>query len=118
MSNPTTSAGQASSEHRGLGHVVPVPVLLAVFATLIVLTAATVGATWVDLGSWNLAIAMGIATVKAALVALYFMHLRYDHPFHALIFVTGLVFLTLFLSLTLLDTLQYQPTLEALPRGM
>jgi cytochrome c oxidase subunit 4 len=92
--------------------VVPVSVLLAVFAALIVLTVLTIGATWTDLGAWNLWIAMGIATVEAGLVAFYFMHLRYDHPFHALIFVTGLVLLTLFLSLTLLDTLQYQPTID------
>ena len=56
-------------------------------------TVATVAATWVDLGGWNLWIALGIATVKASLVALYFMHLRYDNPFYALIFVTALVFL-------------------------
>ncbi len=60
---------------------------------------------------------MGIATMKAALVALYFMHLRYDHPFHSLVFVAGLVFLTLFLALTLLDTLQYQPTIETWQKG-
>lgn len=100
------------SGHESLAHVVPVPVLLAVFVALIVLTVVTVAATWVNLGAWNLWIAMGIATVKAALVALYFMHLRYDRPFHGLIFVTGLLFLTLFLSLTLLDTLQYQPTVD------
>lgn len=105
-------------EHAALAHVVSVRVLLAVFAALVLLTVLTLAATWVDLGSGNLCLALGIATLKAALVALYFMHLRYDHPFHALIFVTGLVFLTLFLALTLLDTLQYQPTLEALPRGM
>ncbi len=92
-----------------IAHIVPAPVLLGVFAALMVLTLATVAATWVDLGVWNLWIALVIATVKASLVALFFMHLRYDNPFYALIFVTALVFLGLFLSLTLLDTLQYAP---------
>ncbi len=69
-------------------------------------------ATWVNLGGWNLWIALGIATVKASLVALYFMHLRYDNPFYALIFVTALVFLAIFLSLTLMDTLQYAPNID------
>lgn len=96
-----------------LAHVISVPVLLAVFAALIVLTAATVAATRIDLGVWNLWIALGIATVKAALVALYFMHLRYDHPLNALIFVTALVFLALFLSLTLLDVVRSQPATES-----
>jgi len=94
------------------GHIVPLAVLLAVFAALLVLTAATVAATWVDLGAWNLAIALGIATAKAALVALYFMHLRYDNPFYALVFVAALVFLALFLVLTLLDAVAYQPDIE------
>lgn len=107
------SASDAStSDHHGVAHVVPVPVLLAVFAALMVLTVVTVAATWVDLGAWNLWIAMGIAALKAMLVALYFMHLRYDHPFYALVFVTGLVFLALFISLALLDTMEYQPDVE------
>jgi cytochrome c oxidase subunit 4 len=95
-----------------IAHVVPVRVLLSVFAVLLALTVLTVAATWVDLGHWNLWIALGIATVKASLVALYFMHLRYDNPFYALIFVTALVFLAVFLSLTLMDTLQYAPTID------
>ncbi len=99
-------------EHAAPVHVMPVRVLLAVFAVLIGLTFLTVAATWRDFGDWNLAIAIGIAAIKAALVALYFMHLRYDRPFNALIFVTALLFLALFLSLTLLDTIEYQPDVE------
>jgi len=95
--------------HGSAGHVMPLPVLLAVFLALLVLTVLTVMATWVQLGAANLLIAMGIATLKAVLVALYFMHLRYDHPFNAIVLVTALVFVTLFISLTLYDTLQYQP---------
>ena len=95
-----------------VAHVISLPVLLGVFLLLMLLTVVTICATWVDLGVWNLWIALGIATIKAGLVALYFMHLRYDHPFNGLIFVTALVFLFLFLSLTMLDTLQYQPTLD------
>ena len=84
---------------------------LGVFALLMVLTFITVAVSWVDLGNWNLVVALGIATVKASLVALYFMHLRYDNPFNALVFVAALVFLAVFLSLTLLDTLQYAPNI-------
>ena len=46
---------------------------------------------------------MMIATVKATLVILYFMHLRHDKPMNALVFVTGLVFLAVFLILCLID---------------
>jgi cytochrome c oxidase subunit 4 len=93
-------------------HVAPLRVLLGVFAVLLMLTFVTVAATWFDSGGWALVIALGIATIKASLVALYFMHLRYDNPFYAVVFVTALLFLALLLSLTLLDSLQYQPEVE------
>ncbi len=95
-----------------LAHVVPLRVLLTVFAVLLLLTFVTVAATWFDSGGWALVIALGIATVKASLVALYFMHLRYDQPFYAIILLTALLFLAIFLSITLLDTFQYQPDVE------
>ena len=96
----------------GTVHVVPLRVLLTVFVVLLALTFTTVAATWFDFGGWALVIALGIATLKASLVALYFMHLRYDNPFYAVVFLTALLFLAIFLSLTLLDTFQYQPDVE------
>ncbi len=90
-------------------HIVPFRVLAGVFGALLVLTVLTVAATRVDLGSANLALAMAIATAKAALVVLYFMHMRYDHPFNAVVFVTALAFVALFVVFTLLDTAAYQP---------
>jgi len=54
--------------------------------------------------------------VKAALVALYFMHLRYDSPFNTLLLVSALAFVTLFLGLTMLDTKEYQPEVINRPR--
>ena len=56
---------------------------------------------------------MGIATVKATLVALYFMHLRYDKGFHTIVIIGALLFVGLFVSLTLLDRVQYQPEIDA-----
>jgi cytochrome c oxidase subunit IV len=70
--------------------------------------------TWVDLGPWNLVVALSIATLKAALVALYFMHLRYDHPFNGLALVAALVFLAIFLVFTLMDAVAYQPDIQRL----
>ena len=91
---------------------------VSVFAALILLTGLTVllhEPQWqARLGEWSLVAAMLIATAKAALVALYFMHLRYDHPFHAVIFAAALLFLALFLALTLLDTLEYQDSIKAM----
>jgi cytochrome c oxidase subunit IV len=100
--------------HAAMAHVAPLPVLLAVFAALLALTCLTVYAadSPIDLGAWSLWIALGIAAVKGALVVLYFMHLRYDHPLHAIIFIVALLFVALFISLTLLDTVQYQPDIR------
>jgi cytochrome c oxidase subunit 4 len=103
----------ATSTHDHGAHVLPVGVLLGVFAVLIVLTVATVAVTWIDLGPWNLVAALGIATFKGSLVVLYFMHLKYDSPFNGLIFVAALAFLALFLLLVLLDASQYQPDIQS-----
>jgi cytochrome c oxidase subunit 4 len=91
--------------------VVPLPVLLGTLAALLVLTAVTVGATWFDLGNLNLWIALGIATVKASLVILYFMHLRYDRPVNALVLIVALLFVATFIGITLMDTRAYEPEL-------
>jgi cytochrome c oxidase subunit IV len=117
---PDNSAGLAE-RHGGedLVHVVPVHVLVAVWAALLVLTVITVAVTYVDLGSANLWLAILIATVKASLVALYFMHLRYDQPFYGLILIAALLFITLFIGMTLLDSAQLLPEkiVEELPES-
>ncbi|MEW6337964.1 MAG: cytochrome C oxidase subunit IV family protein [Acidobacteriota bacterium] len=103
--------GAGAEGQLGFVHVVPVRVLLAVWATLMVLTVVTVAVTWVDLGNFNLWMAMAIAAVKACLVVLYFMHMRYDRPINAIVFVAALLFVALFVSLALVDTRAYQPEL-------
>jgi cytochrome c oxidase subunit 4 len=104
-----TEGGEFARAHAG--HVVPLPVLLGTLAALLVLTAVTVGATWFDLGNLNLWIALGIATVKASLVILYFMHLRYDRPVNALVLIVALLFVATFIGITLMDTRAYEPEL-------
>jgi cytochrome c oxidase subunit 4 len=109
---PAATAGHPARA----GHVGPhvsLRVLVATIVTLLTLTALTVGATVIDFGgAANLWIAMVIATVKATLVALYFMHLRYDRPFNAVVLLAALLFMVLFIGLTLTDTLQYRPDVE------
>ena len=108
----------ADHDHGAIAHVMPVPILLAVFASLVLLTVVTVAVATpsFELGSWNLWIALLIATVKASLVAMFFMHLRYDNPFYSLIFVAALFFLAVFLGITLLDATGYQPEIDAVPQ--
>ena len=90
-------------------HVVPPSILLGVFAVLLVLTFATVAVTWIDLGrTANVWIALTIAAVKAALVALYFMHLRWDSPFNSVILIGAMFFVALLIGIITLDSKEYQ----------
>jgi cytochrome c oxidase subunit 4 len=105
----------SSNEHHGIGHVIPVPVLIVVFLALIVLTVVTVAASYLPLGDLEIWVAMSIATVKAALVAAYFMHLRYDNPLNAVLFMIGLLFVGLFVGFVLMDAEQTRSDLIEMP---
>ncbi|HEY1557047.1 MAG TPA: cytochrome C oxidase subunit IV family protein [Kofleriaceae bacterium] len=94
-----------------LAHVATLKTLLATGTTLLLLTLLTVAATKVDFGTnINLAVALVIAVVKATLVVLFFMHLRYDRLFHSVVFVSALLAASLFVGFTLMDSSQYQDT--------
>ncbi|MBX9604403.1 MAG: cytochrome C oxidase subunit IV family protein [Bryobacteraceae bacterium] len=95
----------ASSHGDHHGPKNPPRVFTAVLIALLILTFITVGASYVNFGSdsVNVVIALTIATIKASLVALFFMHLKYDKPVNALIAVSGFLFLGLFLLFPLID---------------
>ncbi len=111
----TTTHGHA--QDHGLSHVMSAKMLLGVWGALIVLTVVTViTATqpMFNFGAYaNLVIAMVIATVKASLVCLFFMHLLYDRKFNLLIFMGSLLFVLLFVSFSMMDTAQYQPAIQS-----
>jgi cytochrome c oxidase subunit 4 len=76
---------------------------VTILFALLVGTSLTVWASFIDLGFWNPIIALAIATTKATLVVLYFMHVRYSSKLTMLTVVAGIfMFLTL-VSLTLAD---------------
>jgi cytochrome c oxidase subunit 4 len=85
-------------------HVLPYSMYFATWISLLVLTGITVGASYVDLGAANIIVALAVATLKATLVALLFMHLFWDHKFHAIIFSFSLIFLGVFIFFTMYDT--------------
>ena len=72
---------------------------------LLILTGITIAASYVNFGSnsANIAIALTIASVKAILVALFFMHLKWDKSVNAIIAVTGFLFLGIFITFDLID---------------
>jgi cytochrome c oxidase subunit 4 len=78
---------------------------VAVFVALLVLTAVTVLVSYVDLGLWNTVVALLIASVKASLVALFFMHLKGETRLVWGFALVPIVFLVLILVGTLSDTM-------------
>ena len=84
-------------------HVVPVRIYVAIFVTLLVMTAATTAISGVDLGPWNTVVAMGIAVFKATLVVLFFMHAKYSPRLTHMVILAGIFWLGLLLLITFSD---------------
>ena len=85
-------------------HVVSWRVYLVIFLALAVLT-VTVQAAGRDFGPFNTVIALGIAAVKATLVILFFMHVRYSPRLTTLVLFSGFVFLAILILITFADYL-------------
>jgi len=109
--DPNDTGSVLDEPHGGDLHPHPVPLWMlgGVFLALIGLTVLTVAVTYVDLGKFNLWIALIVATLKAGLVAEVFMHLMWDRPFHRVAFLSAAVFVMLFIGIALLDTGAYAP---------
>jgi cytochrome c oxidase subunit IV len=90
------------AEHGG-EHIVPRKIYFGVFAALMVLTAVTTAVAFVDLGPWNTVVALGIAFLKATLVALFFMHVKYSPRLTQITVAGGIFWLAILIVLTLSD---------------
>jgi cytochrome c oxidase subunit IV len=84
-------------------HVVSPKIYIAVFLALLVFTVTTAAVSFVDLGPFNIVVALAIATIKASLVVLFFMHARYIPGRTQLVIIAGIFWLAIMLSLTLTD---------------
>jgi cytochrome c oxidase subunit IV len=84
-------------------HIVSPKVYIGIFLSLMVLTAATVAAAYVNLGAFNIVIALAIASLKATLVVLYFMHARYSPNRTHMVIIAAVFWLAIMLALTLSD---------------
>ena len=74
--------------------------LIVVWAVLIVLTWTTVGVSYLELGEWNVVVALLIAVIKATCVAWIFMGVRYSTHMTRLFVVAGLVWLSIMILIT------------------
>ena len=87
------------------GHISPKSTYYAIFGALMVLTAVTVAVAFVNLGSFNFPVAIGIAVAKATLVILFFMHAKYSSTLTKMFVGTAFFFLFILLTLSLTDYL-------------
>ena len=84
-------------------HIVSPRIYLVIFASLMLGTGITVWAAFQDFGKFNIVIALVIATIKATLVVLYFMHARYSPRRTQMVIVCSVFWLAIMLALTLTD---------------
>jgi cytochrome c oxidase subunit 4 len=94
-------------------HALPARTLLGTAGALLGLTLVTVVTSRLDLGAFNIVLALAIAAAKAALVAAFFMHLRYERPFQTVVFVSAVFFAVVLVGAVALDSLAYQPDVRA-----
>jgi cytochrome c oxidase subunit IV len=81
----------------------PVRTYIFTLLTLLVLTIITVGVAQFDFGEGNVIVALGIASVKATVVCLFFMHLLHDKPLNSIILGTALIMLSILLMFSFMD---------------
>ena len=86
-------------------HVTPVSTYVSVFVALLVLTALTYGVATQDFGWLNTPIALAVALLKASLVVIYFMGVRYNTPLTKVVVLAGFFWLLIMFGLTMNDYL-------------
>ena len=84
-------------------HVSPLSTYLSIFAALMVLSAITVGAAFINLGVFNPIVALTIAIIKATLVILFFMHVKYSSRLTKITVVLSFFFVAILFAETFMD---------------
>ncbi len=90
-------------DHGDPEHIVSPKVYIVIFLALLLGTALTIGASFVDLHEWNPIIALAIAVVKATLVVLFFMHVKYSPKLTKLAVGAGIFMFLVLVGMTLSD---------------
>ena len=86
-------------------HIASVQTNVTIFGVLMILLFATLGAAVLPLGLLHFPTAMAIATAKAILIVMYFMHVKYSHRLTAIICAASFLWLGIMIALTLSDYL-------------
>lgn len=96
-----TNTAPVAQEFHPLGN----NLLLKVYTALIILTGITVAASVYYPGKIGVAVAMVVTPLKAALILMYFMHLRYERPVFVIMFLVAIAILAVVMGLTFFDYL-------------
>ena len=96
--------GHDADDGKVHSHIASVKFYVGILAILMAFTLLTVGVASIHLGPLNLAVAIVIASAKALLVVMFFMHLKYDNRFNATIVISSLLFIGVFFAYTMNDT--------------
>jgi cytochrome c oxidase subunit 4 len=99
----STAKSVAHETEHASEHVVGIGMYLVIFAALMVLTAITTGVAYVDLGPLNNIVMLGIAVLKATLVVLFFMHVRFNSRLTKMYAIAGFAWILLLFAFTLSD---------------
>ena len=86
-------------------HILPKRVYYTIFAILLFCTYLTVQIAFIDLGAWNTVAALTIATFKATIVVLFFMHVKYSTKLTWAVVIGSIFWLGILLAMTLTDYL-------------
>lgn len=86
-------------------HIVSKKTYYAIFAALLLGTALTIGAAFINLHNFNIVVALVIAAIKAMLVIFFFMHVKYSSRLTKLCVSLGFIWLFLIISITMTDYL-------------
>ncbi len=96
MASPTDT-------NAGGHHILPLSVYWGVFTALVVGTLVTVWSATIDLGAMNVLVALAIASVKALLVILYFMHVKYSSRLVWVFAASGFFWFIIMVLITMAD---------------
>jgi len=91
--------GEQHTEH----HIVSPVVYLACFVALLICTGLTVGASYIEMYSWNAVVAIAIGVFKATLVVLFFMHVKYSSKLTKLTVGAGVFTFLILVGMSLSD---------------
>jgi cytochrome c oxidase subunit 4 len=90
-------------DDRDKPHVLSYLQLTVVLMILLVLTGVTVGVSYINMGFFNVPVALAIACLKVTFVLLFFMHLKYEGRIIVLSFISTVTFLLIMIGFTFWD---------------